>query len=642
MRLTNVPLLRPWAVFSLATFIGLSSCTETDQWKTLKPQANPSRELVSLDGIWNFALPESREIDEDQGWTSIIPPNLQIPVPASYNDIFTDPAIRDNVGWAYYQRHATIPPSWSEGRYLVRFDSVTHEAKVYVNDEEVGGHVGGYMPFEVDLTDLVSPGEQFRLTVAVNNILTWQTIPPGEVVTDETGKLRQKYNHDFYNYAGIARSVSLYSVPDVHVSDITITTESDDEGNEGTINYSVETSNASNDSQARVTLIDEDGNEVAEASELEGSLNVSPVNLWQPGAAYLYTLRVELLSDDTVLDTYDLPVGVRSVRIDGNQFLINGKPFYFTGFGKHEDSPVRGKGYDPAYMIHDFQLMKWMGANSFRTSHYPYAEEVMEYADRHGIVVIDEVAAVGLNLALSAGEAEGDPPKTFTDETINNQTQETHAQAIRELIHRDKNHASVISWCITNEPASHEEGSREYFEPLVELTRELDPTRPVTFTNVLHAPYDKCLISDLFDFLSLNRYYGWYVNTGNLAAAEVAMEDELLHWEDKYNKPIIMSEYGADTMAGLHALGEVPWSEEYQTNLLRMSHRVFDRIESIVGEHVWNFADFQTANTGVNRADGNKKGVFTRDRRPKSAAHELKRRWLEDGVPKQGNSTSGA
>lgn len=641
MRLSSIPLLRPWAALSLATLIGLASSAETDQWKTLKPQANTVRELLSLDGIWNFALPESREIEEDQGWTSVIPPNLQIPVPASYNDIFTDPEIRNNVGWAYYQRHAVVPPSWSEGRYYVRFDSVTHEAKIYVNDEEVGGHIGGYTPFEVDLTDIVSPGEQFRLTVAVNNILTWQTIPPGEVVTNEAGKLRQDYNHDFYNYAGIARSVSLYTVPDVHVSDITVTTESDDEGNDGTVNYSVETSGY-NDTEARVTLIDEDGNEVAEASDLEGSLDVSPVNLWQPGAAYLYTLRVELLSDDTVVDTYNLPVGVRSVRIDGNQFLINGKPFYFTGFGKHEDSPIRGKGYDPAYMIHDFELMRWMGANSFRTSHYPYAEEVMEYADRHGIVVIDEVAAVGLNLGISAGIRGDEVPKTFTEDKINDETQKTHAQAIRELIHRDKNHASIVSWCITNEPASADEGARAYFEPLVELTHELDPTRPVTFTNVMGATVDKCTISDLFDFHSLNRYYGWYVNTGDLESAEIAMAEELNQWVEKYDKPIIMSEYGADTLAGLHAVDEVLWSEEYQTNLLRMSHRVFDSIDSIVGEHVWNFADFQTPHTGVNRVDGNKKGVFTRERRPKNAAHELKRRWLDEGFPKQGNSTSGA
>ena len=95
-----------------------------------------------------------------------------------------------------------------------------------------------------------------------------------------------------------------------------------------------------------------------------------------------------------------MPVGIRTVRVDGSRFLINDEPFYFRGFGKHEDSAVRGKGHDDVFMVHDFALMEWLGANSFRTSHYPYAEEVLEYADRHGIVVIDETAAVGLNAQL--------------------------------------------------------------------------------------------------------------------------------------------------------------------------------------------------------------------------------------------------
>ena len=128
---------------------------------------------------------------------------------------------------------------------------------------------------------------------------------------------------------------------------------------------------------------------------------------------------VELWGDDDVpIDAYELPVGIRTVRVDGMRFLINGEPFYFTGFGKHEDSPVRGKGHDNAFMVHDFALMDWLGANSFRTSHYPYAEEVLEYADRHGIVVIDETPAVGINSGLAAGAFGAEPFTTFSPETI--------------------------------------------------------------------------------------------------------------------------------------------------------------------------------------------------------------------------------
>ena len=214
------------------------------------------------------------------------------------------------------------------------------------------------------------------------------------------------------------------------------------------------------------------------------------------------------------------------------QFLINGEPFYFTGFGKHEDTAVRGKGHDDAYLVHDFELMDWIGANSFRTSHYPYAEEVLEYADRHGIVVIDETAAVGpqprrRRRHLRRPASRHSPPTTSTT-----QTQAAHAQALRELIARDKNHPSVVMWSIANEPASSERGAREYFEPLVALTRELDPTRPITFVNVMLATFEQDRIADLFDVICLNRYYGWYVDTGRPRHGRGAPGGELRGWQD--------------------------------------------------------------------------------------------------------------
>jgi beta-glucuronidase len=319
---------------------------------------------------------------------------------------------------------------------------------------------------------------------------------------------------------------------------------------------------------------------------------------------------------------------VRTVKVSGNRFLINGEPFHFTGFGKHEDLAVIGKGHNDAFMVHDFELLKWIGANSFRTSHYPYSEEVLDYADRQGIVLIDETAAVGLNMGLGGGIFGGQGYRTFTPDTINEVSREVHAQAIRELVTRDKNHPSVVLWSIANEPESDTEGAEDYFRPLFELTRQLDPSRPVGFVNVMLAPYGKCRVSQFGDVLMLNRYYGWYVHTGDLPAAELAWEQELRGWASE-NKPIIITEYGADTYPGLHAIGNQPWTEEYQVEYLDMNHRVFDRIDAVVGEQVWNFADFATT-SGIMRVGGNKKGVFTRDRQPKAAAHALRRRWRKD------------
>ncbi|GAA4734467.1 beta-glucuronidase [Phytohabitans rumicis] len=574
----------------------------------LKPRSTATRELVNLDGLWRFSLDRDR-------W------DLEAAVPASYNDLFVDSAIRDHVGWVWYQRQVRVPRGWSGEDIILRVDAATHQGRIYVDDVLVAEHVGGYTPFEADITAHVSAGQEFRLTIGVNNELTNTTIPPGTITVTQDGRRRQTYLHDFYNYAGLARSVWLYSVPAVHVQDITVVTGLD--ASTGTVEYAVRTSAPA---PVRVRVLDATGTEVAAADGAGGTLRIPDVTPWRPGAAYLYDLLVEVLDGDRVVDSYTEPFGVRTVAVRGTEFLINGEPFYFTGFGKHEDTPVRGKGHDNAYLVHDFQLMDWIGANSFRTSHYPYAEEVMEFADRHGIVVIDETAAVGLNLAVQGGLTGVPPQPTFSPETFGEATRDAHAQAIRELIARDKNHPSVVMWCIANEPSSHEDGAREYFEPLVELTRKLDPTRPVCYAAVIFATHENDRIADLFDVLCINRYYGWYVATGDLATAEMYLEHDLRGWAARHGKPIMMSEYGADTMPGLHAVWDTPWTEEYQQAYLEMNHRVFDRIDAFIGEHVWNFADFQTSH-GIHRVDGNKKGVFTRDRRPKAAAHALRARW---------------
>jgi beta-glucuronidase len=576
----------------------------------LAPRDTPTRERKSLNGLWRFWI-DPADVRE-------------MPVPASYNDIYPEAELHDHVGEAFYETTFDVPARWEGERIVLRFGSVTHRAVVSVNDHEVAEHQGGYTPFEADVTDVVELGARNRLTVTVDNRLTWHTIPPGFVEETPDGP-RQRYFHDFFNYAGIHRTVWLYTTPHAHVRDVTVVTGL--EGAAGTVSCSVQAARADG-LEVRVALTDAGGAEVARATGADAQLTIDGVHPWRPGEGYLYDLTVELWDADGAapVDSYTLPVGVRTVEVDGARFLINGEPFYFTGFGKHEDSVLRGKAHDDVFLVHDFALLDWLGANSFRTSHYPYAEEVLEYADRRGIVVIDETPAVGLNMGLGGGIFGSQGFTTFSEETINTVTQDAHRRVIGELIARDKNHPCVVIWSIANEPESDTPASREYFAPLAQEARQLDPTRPVGFVNVMLAPADKDVVADLFDVVMLNRYYGWYVNTGDLPAAERALEAELNAWSDKLGKPIIMTEYGADTLGGLHGIQPVPWNEEYQTALLEMSHRVFDRVEAVVGEQIWNFADFATT-SGIMRVDGNKKGVFSRDRTPKAVTHHLRRRW---------------
>jgi beta-glucuronidase len=591
----------------------------------LRPIDTKTRERKSLTGLWQFRLdPEGAGRSADW-FRDPLADAREMAVPASFNDIAADAAIRDYFGDIWYQTTVRVPRGWNGQLIVLHFESATHRATVWVNDAEVVSHEGGYTPFEADVTEYVQPGEEARITVVVNNTLTFQSIPPGVIEDTPDGK-RQHYWHDFFNYAGIHRPVWLYTTGTAHLTDITIVTDLD--GANGSVEYRTEAQNA-DDADVRVVLRDADGAEVATGTGANGTLDVPNVHKWAPGDGYLYDLEVQLVDQKgNVLDDYHQSVGVRTVAVDGTRFLINGESFYFTGFGMHEDHHSIGKGHNDAFMVHDFELLKWIGANSFRTSHYPYSEDVLDYADRHGIVIIDETAAVGLNMGLGGGIFGSQGYVTFSPETVNDETREVHAQAIRELIARDKNHPSVVLWSIANEPESDTEEAEKYFRPLFDLTRELDPTRPVGFVNVMLAPYGKCRVSQFGDVLMLNRYYGWYVNTGDLSAAERAWEEELRGWASE-GKPIIITEYGADTYAGLHSVAPTPWTEEYQVEYLDMNHRVFDKIDTVVGEQVWNFADFATT-SGIMRVGGNKKGVFTRDRQPKAAAWALRRRWRHE------------
>ena len=588
----------------------------------LRPQDNRTRERKSLDGLWAFRL-DAEQRGREEGWfAEPIEQSREMAVPASYNDVAADAGVRDHVGPVWYQREVWVPKTWADRRIVLHLESATHRATVWVNGTAVVSHEGGYTPFEVDVTDQIEPGEPALISIEVDNRLSFQTIPPGVVEQTPHG-LRQRYWHDFFNYAGLHRSIWLYTTDQSYLTDVTVVTGLD--GTTGTVGYEVSAENAF-DTQTQVVLRDAAGREVASGQGATGTLTVPDVHRWAPGDGYLYDLELRLLRDGELIDSYHQSVGVRTVRVAGTQFLINEETFYFTGFGKHEDIGVIGKGHNDAFLVHDFELLDWVGANSFRTSHYPYSEDVLDYADRRGLVLIDETAAVGLNMGLGGGIFGGQGYTTFSPDTANDITQAVHAQAIRELVARDKNHPSVVLWSIANEPESETETAEDYFRPLFDVARQADPTRPVGFVNVMLAPHGSCRVSQFADVLMLNRYYGWYTQTGDLPAAEAAWETELTAWAGD-GKPIIITEYGADTYPGLHSvLPGSPWTEEYQVEYLDMNHRVFDRVDAVVGEQVWNFADFATT-SGIMRVGGNKKGVFTRDRQPKAAAFALRRRW---------------
>lgn len=571
------------------------------------PQSNSARSVRDLSGVWDFRF------NADEPWQPIA-------VPASYNDQSPDPEFRRHYGMAYYRTTFTVPEG---ARRVLRFDAVTHNAVVRLNGQEIASHRGGFLPFEADITALAQPGETVTLDVEVDNRIGHSSLPVGNeggtaffgsdnagIPAVEAGKARQQAqginlpNFDFFNYAGITRPVHLYTTPAAYIRDVTVAADMT-----GTLRYTVDTVG---EGSVKVEILDAEDRIVACADGAAGTVQVENARLWQPrpGTPYLYTALVKFGKDE-----YRQKFGFRSVEVSGHKFLINGAPFYFKGPCKHEDSAFRGRGYDACVTVTDLKLYEWLNANALRMSHYPYAEEVYDLCDRLGIVVIDETPAVG----IGAGPA-CDPYQTFPLKTY-------HSAVLRAMIERDKNHPCVVLWSLGNEPDTEHfpESARDYWRPLYEQAHTQDPqNRPVTMV-CCQNDYTKDITTRTMDVVCINRYYGWYNLSGDMDAACYGLNQELDFWAEQH-KPVMMSEYGADTVAGLHTAGAEMFSEEFQVEFYRRLDAEFDKRPWFVGEFVWNFADYDTVQ-GPMRVDGNKKGLFTRDRRPKLGMHFLRQRW---------------
>lgn len=590
----------------------------------LYPQNTTSRTVQSLNGVWKFRLENNLEqIDVSKPLENAMP----MAVPGSYNDQGVVRKIRrHDGGTVVYEREFTVNSILLAERLVLRFDAAAHQAWVFVNGVEVTYHKGGFTPFTVEINDYIKPGKN-RLTVRVSNILDHTSLPVAfyKEVEQEDGRIAHKVseNFDFLNYAGLSRYVHLYTTPWTYLDDIVI--HYDVELDALRANVFIESAAVGEFDDLRVTVYDEDGDVVGEATGTNAEILIEDLKLWNPLAAYHYTAHVEVVKAGYVIDEYYEDFGIRTVEVKGTEFLINGKPFYFKGAGKHEDTYINGKGINEAYNVADVNLLKWLGANSIRTSHYPYSEEMMRLCDREGIVVIDESPAVGLHEGYSADISKGIPGDKTWDIL---DTREAHEQVMSEMISRDKNFACVVMWSVMNEPNSGGKGAKEYFQHIFDYSRALDKQkRPFVYVNIGNFGPNNDTCMEISDVICLNRYYGWYNNLSDFETAEKDFKSELEAWNKRIpDKPIMILEFGADTVAGLHALDDIPFTEDYQIKYYEINCAVMDKYDYLVGEHVWNFADFETK-PGLGRIQGNKKGIFTRAREPKAAARFFKNRW---------------
>jgi beta-glucuronidase len=601
------------------TDAGAPDVSLTPTLGALRPQQNEFRNLMDLSGLWQFQLDPKGE-GEDAGWMRGLPSPRLIPVPASWNDLFDDAA--DYLGFAWYALEAWLPQSWDGQKIFLRVYSAEYATKIWLNGELLGEHLGGHLPFAFQITGKARCGQANRLALRVENLQKRDRVPPGPRPGHASWNDYPATTYDFFPYAGLDRQVAFYSCPPTHLEDVTVTTQI--EGADGVVTVAaVAGGNWSGTGRAEIAT-----GAGAVSAELNFSggkataeLRLPRARFWSPDDPYLYPLALTLLESGKPSDAYRLQIGVRTFAVAGDRLLLNGQPVILRGADKHEDFPLHGKGLDLPQLVRDYQLLKWMGSNAYRTSHYPYSEEAMELADRIGILIIDEIPAVGLD---------------FSETGENIQAWNRVAQGqLRDLVARDKNHPSVIMWSVANEPgAGRGPGGKpkpesvsagvSYLQKMVALAHRLDPTRPVTFASAQGSPEEWL---KYVDAVGINRYYGWYAGGGRIEEARAAISKELDALHATLKRPIMLTEFGAGTVAGGHSLPPGMWSEEYQAELIGAYLDAADARPFMAGTLIWCFADFKTSQSIIRVEGLNKKGVFTRDRRPKQAAHMLRRRW---------------
>lgn len=449
----------------------------------LYPKTTLTRRRISMDGMWKFHLDE-RSVGENEGWIDGIPGEEMIPVPASFQDFYTEKDIREYTGDFWYETDFFVPGEWEGREILLRFGAATHRASVYVNGILITEHEGGFLPFSAKVTTVVRYDSYNKVVVKVNNELNCTNLPCGETITLPNGKKMSKPYFDFFNYAGLQRSVYLLALPGESIVDFDL--DYAIHGKNAEVSYQIRTNG---EHAVQLALFDAKGHCVAQKDGKEGVLYVENARLWQVRNAYLYRLRIRIMDGEELIDEYEQEIGIRTVKVEGTDILINGEPVYLKGFGKHEDSDIVGRGFSIGIMKRDFELMKWIGANSFRTSHYPYSEEIYQMADREGFLIIDEVPAVGMFQSLmNFMEASTGKQTAFFEKETTPVLLKAHLRAIEEMIARDKNHPSVVAWSLLNEPETTNEAAVPYFKEVFDLANKLDmQKRPRTFALIMNS-----------------------------------------------------------------------------------------------------------------------------------------------------------
>jgi beta-glucuronidase len=569
-----------------------------------------NRQTVSLNGDWHYIVDVQEEGYYDYrmkpiSWGFMLNAKPQRPeelieydfdaaptmhVPGDWNT--QDERLFFYEGTVWLQRYFNYQPQ-GDRHTLLYFGAVNYDCHVYVNGRKAGHHIGGFTPFNFDVTDLLHEGKNFVI-VKVDNKRSASAVPT--------------QIFDWWNYGGITRDVLLVSVPPTYIENYTLQLNKTMKGKKRALDFSL----CLNHKEAgrEVTLsIPELKIKQKFTTNAEGIIKSqisnlkSQIKLWSPESPKLYRVEIEI-DNETINDE----IGFRTIETRGKQILLNGEPIFLKGISMHEEKPNGGGRANSADDART--LLTWakeLGCNYVRLAHYPHNEYMVREAERMGIMVWSEI------------------PCYWTIDWTNENTYQNAQQQLTDMICRDHNRANVIIWSIANE-TPHSAERDAFLGRLARYARSQDSTRLISMamevtgaSNYVNRLQDN--MHELVDVVSFNQYIGWYRDVNDAPK---------MRWEIPYDKPVIISEFGGGAKYSLHGAKNQRWTEEFQENLYRENLAMLDKIDGLSGTTPWILKDFRSPRrvlTGI-QDYYNRKGLVSDKGERKKAWYVLKE-WYE-------------
>lgn len=561
---------------------------------------NAQRQIFNLNNNWKFRY--GYEVKRNA--TALV--NL----PHTWN---TKDALGGNIdyyrGIGVYTKKLEIKPEWKNKRVVLRFLGANLVTNVFINGKHVGEHRGGYTAFAFDITSYVKFGKENLVTVKVNNAPQLDIMP---------------LVGDFNFYGGLYRDCELYVTEPDCISLL-------DYGSEGVYLHQDKVTNkkaairavvktlGDNPVTVKINVLDDLGNNIFSDSKSVGKNNSSfkettiPIEIKNPHLwngvfdPYMYNVEIQLLKEGKIIDQVNQPLGLRYFHVDPNKgVFLNGKHIQLRGVCRHQDRPELGNALASFHHKEDMDIIKDMGANALRMSHYPHDQYMYELTDDEGIVVWSEIPFVG-----PGGYAD----KGFVDMESFKKNGENQ---LKEMIRQNMNHPSILFWGLFNELKEYGDNPISYVKELQDLTRIEDPSRITTSASNQSGDLNK-----ITDLISWNLYFGWY--GGNVSDIGKWADD--MHVEMP-NTPIGISEYGAGASI-VHQKEELKktnpnsyWHpENWQTHFHEAHWKEIDKRPFLWGTFIWNLFDFGAAHRTEGEKSGkNDKGIVTFDRKDKKDA----------------------